>query len=225
MVLSSDDEGATSTKSPRKKQVQKKSPGRPPRAAKTTTTPLPTGLFGKEYEFRPRENKLLALSSEDEPSPAVTRKAKGTTANTRMSLSESKFRRRIADVNKGVSTAKKATSTPQPKSTSRSPQVKTKLKFDSSQQRRSGRKGGPMLTIEQVTDDNKGEEKNPKENLSVVAEADEEPAKEEPQTPVPDENYPGWPAVGWKEFALAAFVTGLAAVGYVCYTTDYCSFC
>ena len=31
--------------------------------------------------------------------------------------------------------------------------------------------------------------------------------------------------VTWKEFALAAFVTGLAGIGYLCYTTDYCRYC
>ena len=211
--------------------MAKKSPGRPRRTTKqqqpaVLTSPLPAGLFGREYGLRPRENKLLAVSS-DEDSPVVTRKAtkNTTTADTRLSLSESNFRKRISDVNKGASTTKKTTSTPQAKTQQSSPQVKTKLRFDSSK-RRSGRNKGPLLTIEQVTEGDK--EENDDKNLSIIAEADEDPAEAE-DTPAPSDvsegGYPGWPPVGWKEFAIAAFVTGVAAVGYVCYTTDYCKYC
>ena len=241
-VLSSDDEGVAATKSPQKKQQRtRKSPGRPAKTTKqqqpaaAASSPLPAGLFGRDYELRPRENKLLAVSSDEESTPAVTRKSAKTAtqtskADTRMSLTESNFRKRITDVNKGASTAKKTTSTPQSKgSTSAqqgSPQIKTKLRFDSSK-RRSGRNKEPLISIEQVTD---GEEnKNTDPNLSIIAEADEDPA-EAAKEPTPadtsgDGGYPGWPPVGWKEFAIAAFVTAVAAVGYVCYTTDYCKYC
>lgn len=236
-ALSSDDEGVgvvSTTKSTTKKQAARKSPGRPARAAAKQQnqpmldSPLPAGLFGREYQLRSKDSKEAAAvvsSDEEESVPVVTRKSKASDS-TRMSLSESNFRRQI---NKGGSTSKKATSTPQPKaSTDQSPVIKTKLKFDSSQLRRSGRNRGPVLTIERVTDD-KNPQKNPEKNLSVVAEAeeDDEP-KEEKGRPMPEEggdNYPAWPPVGWKEFLLAGFVTGLAAIGYVCYTTDYCRFC
>jgi hypothetical protein len=232
------------TKSPQKKQQRsRKSPGRPAKTTKQQQQPsiadsssLPEGLFGRDYALRPRENKLLAVSSDEEASPVVTRKAAKTTttqtnkADTRMSLTESNFRKRISDVNKGVSTSKKAMSTPQAKSSTSaqrdSPQIKTKLKFDSSK-RRSGRNKQPLISIEQVTE---GEEnKNTDPNLSIIAEADEDPVQEAKQ-PSPadtsgDGGFPGWPPVGWKEFAIAAFVTGVAAVGYVCYTTDYCKYC
>lgn len=36
---------------------------------------------------------------------------------------------------------------------------------------------------------------------------------------------PSWMAIGWKEVALATVLTGIGVVGYVCYVTDYCSFC
>ncbi len=185
--------------------------------------------------MRPRENKLLALSSDEEASPVVTRKAAKTTttqtnkADARMSLTESNFRKRISGVNKEVSTSKKATSTPQSKiSTSAqrdSPQIKTKLKFDSSK-RRSGRNKQPLISIEQVTEGEENQNTDP--NLSIIAEADEDPVQEAEPSPADtsgDGGFPGWPPVGWKEFAIAAFVTGVAAVGYVCYTTDYCKYC
>ena len=236
-ALSSDDEGvATTAGSQRKKQTARKSLGRPARAVAKQQqnrpvlgSPLPAGMYGREYQLRSRDTKQTSVSSDEESSPMVTRKTKGTSsADVGMSLSESNFRRDIANVNKG-STSKKATSTPQPKSsTKESPVIKTKLKFDSSQLRRSVRNRGPALTIERVTEDEK-RQKNPDNNLSVIAEAEEEEQPEkERETPIPEENsdnYPAWPPVGWKEFALAAFVTGLAAVGYVCYTTDYCKFC
>lgn len=244
-ALSSDDEGGAATKTPQKKQQRsRKSPGRPAKATKQQQQPssssgvssLPAGLFGRDYKLRPRENKLLAVSSDEESSPAVTRKAAKTTttqtnkADGRMSLTESNFRKRIADVNKGASTSKKTTSTPQAKSSTAakqdSPQIKTKLKFDSSK-RRSGRNKQPLISIEQVTE---GEEnKNTDPNLSVIAEADDDPVQEakepSPADTSSDGGFPGWPPVGWKEFAIAAFVTGVAAVGYVCYTTDYCKYC
>ena len=190
------------------------------------SSPIPAGMYGREYHLRSKDTKQISVSSDEESSPVVTRKTKGTlSSDAGMSLSESNFRREISNVNKG-STSKKATSTPQPKSsTKQSPVVKTKLKFDSSQLRRSVRNRGPALTIEQVT----GDEKHQDKNLSVIAEAEEEEQpKKERETPIPEENndnYPAWPPVGWKEFALAAFVTGLATVGYICYTTDYCKFC
>lgn len=247
VALSSDDEGALPTKTPQKKQQRtRKSPGRPakstkqqqqqPASAPSVTSTLPAGLFGRDYKLRPRENKLLAVSSDEESSPAPSRKAANTStqatkADTRMSMTESNFRKRISDVNKGASTSKKTTSTPQSKSSTASaqqgsPQIKTKLRFDSSK-RRSGRNKEPLISIEQVTE---GEEnKNADPNLSVIAEADEDPA-EAAKEPSPADTsgeggYPGWPPVGWKEFAIAAFVTAVAAVGYVCYTTDYCKYC
>ena len=153
-----------------------------------------------------------------------------TKADTRMSLTESNFRKRIVDVNKGASVAKKTTSTPQSKTSTStqggSPQIKTKLRFDPSK-RRSGRNKQPLISIEQVTEGD--ENKNTDPNLSIIAEAEDDPAeaaKEPSSANTSDEGgYPGWPPVGWKEFAIAAFVTTVAAVGYVCYTTDYCKYC
>ena len=217
----------TSTASPRKKQVAKKSPGRPARTTKKNQpaleSPLPAGLFGREYHLRSKESKNLVLSSDDESSPAVERRTKKTTsANTRMSLRESNFRRQLTD--RDTSTRKVATSTPQPKAPSnKSPQVKTKMRFEAVPKK--GRDGRPLLSIQEVTVGDETTKDKSGKNLSVIEEAEEE---EKGNTPVPQdtsEAYPAWPPVGWKEFALAAFVTGLAAVGYVCYTTDYCSFC
>ena len=37
---------------------------------------------------------------------------------------------------------------------------------------------------------------------------------------------PTWLAeVGWKEFALASFLTGVGVMCYICYCTDYCTYC
>lgn len=220
-----------------KKQVQKRAPRKTAKqpAQPVLSSPLPAGLFGREYALRPRDSRHLLLSSDEESSPAPSRKAEASsTANTSVSLTESNFKRQIADISKkGAAGSKKAaTSTPQPKSSAhQSPQVKTKLKFDSSQLRRSGRNRGPVLTIEQVSDDGDRNKKS-ENNLSVIAEAEDDDPREaegerEEEKVADDggESYPAWPLVGWKEFALAAFVTGLAAIGYVCYTTDYCKYC
>ena len=45
-----------------------------------------------------------------------------------------------------------------------------------------------------------------------------------PPTPVDDET-PSWMEIGWKEVALATVLTGIGVLGYVCYVTDYCSYC
>ena len=36
---------------------------------------------------------------------------------------------------------------------------------------------------------------------------------------------PAWMLLGWKEMALAFFLTGIGAFGYICFSTDYCSYC
>jgi len=45
-----------------------------------------------------------------------------------------------------------------------------------------------------------------------------------PPTPTVDET-PSWMEIGWKEVALATVLTGIGVLGYVCYVTDYCSYC
>ena len=241
VTLSSDDDAVTAIKVAKRKQVVKKpvAAGQTKVAAKQQNqpvlgSPFSAGLYGREYHLRSKDNTRThqLLSSDEESSPVVVRKTrKDTSASTRMSLTESNFKRRLADINKRMPTEVKTTSTPQPRNpTNQSPQVKTKLKFDSSQLRRSGRtSGGPVLTIEQVTEDESSKKVPTGNNLSIIAEAEDDlvPKEETPviEEEVGGENYPAWPPVGWKEFVLAAFVTGLAAVGYVCYTTDYCSYC
>ena len=234
--LSSDDEGGPSKELTQKRQqsTAKRSPGRPRRAASkeasVIVSPLPAGLFGREYELRPRDNKLLAVSSDEESAPPTTKTMKSV-GSTRMSLNESNFRKRIADLAAGASTSKRATSTPQSKTTTtvqqNSPRIKTKLRFDPSN-RRSGRSKQPLLTIEQVTENAEEENENSDKNVSIIAEAEDDTGgeKESDEEPLAGTSsvYPGWPPVGWKEFALAAFVTSLAAVGYLCYTTDYCKY-
>lgn len=34
-----------------------------------------------------------------------------------------------------------------------------------------------------------------------------------------------WMDLGWKELALASFLSGVGAVGYICYCTDFCLYC
>lgn len=76
----------------------------------------------------------------------------------------------------------------------------------------------------------------------TVAQADDEvseayseskeqlPAQKEAALPKKHDNVhidspPSWMEVGWKEISLATFLTGIGVIGYICYTTDYCSYC
>ena len=184
------------------------------------------------------------LRSTDFPSDEDSKGSRqGST--TRMSLSESSFRRRLADIKEGkFPSPQHSTSTPQKGGQSRSPkskqpaslsqqpelssakvQAKTRLLFDNSQGKVSVSVSTPPMVTRQ--------QQRKLEEEITVAEADDsetdahddvnKPAQKKysPDTSEEEQRFP----VTWKEFALAAFVTGIAAVGYVCYTTDYCGYC
>ncbi len=45
------------------------------------------------------------------------------------------------------------------------------------------------------------------------------------EAPPPTESSAQWMEIGWKEVALATVISGIGVLGYVCYVTDYCSYC
>lgn len=194
--------------------------------------------------------------SSDDDAGTVTRV--NQKSPTRMSLSESRFRRQLADIKKGnfpspqrpTSTPQKAGSSPSPKSqqpvslfkqpepASTKVQAKTRLLFDSSGSKASSSvRKSSIVTRQQRR--KLEEEITVAEQPPTVAEADDSETDSPPpaikpqdqaKKPAQIETCPGieeeqcFPMT-WREFALAAFVTGLAAIGYVCYTTDYCGYC
>ena len=246
-MLSSDDEivvsGATRRKSLRPKKAA--SP-----AKNTVSKRVSSSASSSKQSVQTRSYYLRSTDfSSDEDSGAITRSSQRST--TRMSLSESRFRRQLADIKQGkFPSPQRTTSTPQKGGQSRSPkskqpaspprqtepastkvQAKTRLLFVNSQSKASP----SVLKSSMVT----RQQLRKLEDEVTVAEADES----EPETPPPymAQDNVDTPAlkksspdvaneeqcfpVTWKEFALAAFFTGIAAVGYVCYTTDYCGYC
>lgn len=173
----------------------------------------------------------MELSSEDDSKAVVSMSHKSSAA--RMTLSESRFRKQLTDIAKGIfSSPQHSTSTPQ-KAGSKSPSTKSKskakIKFESAKRTDSSfDQQSPMVTTQ---DQDLEEENQITIEATMVAEADDEgdcllsstvvkkTAKREssPETKC----FP----ITWREFALAAFVTGVGAVGYVCYATDYCNYC
>ena len=169
-------------------------------------------------------------------------------STTRMSLSESRFRRQLADIKEGkFPSPQLSTSTPQKGGQSRSPkskqpaslsqqpelssakvQAKTRLLFDNSQGKVSVSVSTPPMVTrqqqrkleEEITvaeaDDSETDAPNAQDDVNKPAQK-----KSSPDISEEEQRFP----VTWKELALAAFVTGIAAVGYVCYTTDYCGYC
>ena len=211
------------------------------RASATPTKKTTVEDSSRKYNLRSR---AVEFSSEDELALDIT--AARSTKATRMSLSESRFMRQLDDIKKGkYSTSPHKTSTPQKtspkldeKEQTSSPskvQATKKLLFDSS----VGSSTMPRPTMMTRRQQRLMEESVVAEAPPTVAQADDE----EPDYPPPvkkiidDHVVPEPPPavekteeeqsfpVTWKEFALAAFVTGLAALGYVCYTTDYCRYC
>lgn len=228
-VLSSDDElSKTASQSPpRRKRPPRKSISRkrgksPARVTKTddkkqedvkaanvsSTAPI---AFTRTYELRSTSKrreaatKLLSFS-DDESSPVADSRA--TKKPTRMSLSESKFRKHLAD-NQKDSTQPTSTPFTQP-SPAITTTVKTRLHFSPDKTTRKTRSSARVLPQE--------------EEVTIAEDTNEEHAPDMPQPSTQkeekenkknkEERVPAWLHVGWAEFGLATFVTGLAVVGY-----------
>ena len=230
VLLSSDDElSKTASQSPpRRKRPPRKSMSRkrgksPARVTKTddkkqedvkavnvsSTAPI---VFTRTYELRSTSKrreaatKLLSFS-DDESSPVADSRA--TKKPTRMSLSESKFRKHLAD-NRKDSTHPTSTPFTQP-SPAITTTVKTRLHFSPDKTTRKTRSSARVLSQE--------------EEVTIAEDTDEQHAPDKPQPSTQkeeekenkknkEERVPAWLHVGWAEFGLASFVTGLAVVGY-----------
>ena len=244
VLLSSDDESSkdVSQNVPARKRPQRKSVGRPkkrgrPPARVEKSKKLDekkeepedlssTHLFTKTYELRPTSRRIeqatkLLSFSDDEASPiAGSRVTKKSSVSTRMTLSESKFRKRLTDIQKG-SILPNPTSTPftrpSPVATT---SVKTRLQFSSSRETRSkvAQKKRPTGTPTMIP------KPPPVEEVTVAEESSEE-TDEDKHTPdpPPPEKLPSreekekekvWPQLGWAEIAFATFITAVAAIGY-----------
>ena len=242
-LFSSDEEDSQHTGAKKTKRTKKTtSPRRKTtRASVTPTKKTTVEDSSRKYNLR---SKAVEFSSEDELALDIT--TTRSTKTTRMSLSESRFMRQLDDIKKGkytssphkTSTPQKTLPKPDEKKQTPSPskvQATKKLLFDSSV--RSSTMSRPtMMTRRQQR---LLEESVVAEAPPTVAQAeDEEPDYPPPVKKIIDDHVVPEPPpavqkteeehsfpVTWKEFALAAFVTGVAAIGYVCYATDYCRYC
>ena len=199
---------------PRKAQRPSASPAPVTTLAATVTSSPAKGVLNRSYDLRSSSRRYtseIAFSSDEEEIIPTTKQGP---VKPRMTLSESKFRTQLTETHKSILMK---SSTPN-KNLARTtvetsdPSVKTRLQFDTE-------KHMGVLTRSMV----KQQQEQIEEADSFIAEAP--PEEDTPTTSVPskeNETYPAWPEVGWKEFALAAFVTATAAVGYICYTTDLC---
>lgn len=245
VLLSSDDESSkdVSQNVPARKRPQRKSVGRPkkrgrPPAKVEKSKKLDekkvepedlssTQLFTKTYELRPTSRRIeqatkLLSFSDDEASPiAGSRVTKKSSVSTRMTLSESKFRKRLTDIQKG-SILPNTTSTPftQPSPVATT-SVKTRLQFSSSRETRSKvaqQKKHPTDTPTMIP------KPPPVEEVTIAEESSEEidEDKHTPDPPPPEklpsreekEKEKVWPQLGWAEIAFATFITAVAAIGY-----------
>lgn len=235
-LFSSDEEDEKAEVRERKSLKKTAKPERKSRASATPTKKTTLDDSTRKYNLR---STMGDFSSEDELVLDFTKNIK----TTRMSLSESRFKKQLQDIKKGKYTASpRKTSTPQKtspvfeKTHTHSPskvKVTKKLVFDNSAG--FSVRTYPAVMTRQMQ--RRLEEITAEEELSVVAEADDD----EPEHPTPAKKSPKGKhvkepsdqkteeeqcfPVTWKEFALAAFVSGVAAIGYMCYATDYCSYC
>lgn len=237
-TLSSDEEsnGTTITKTKAKRQVVK-------RVTRASVTPskkiVKNEPIKSSYNLR---SGTAEYSSEDESIFSITRNSR----KTRMSLSESKIKRQMAILKKDIhSSSQPRTSTPQ-KSPSKSHETTSspsklratkKLVFESTKSLRARAADiPPMMTRrrrKQETEASIVEEAPPISNdLKITQPPERSPKKVRINESVIEEYQPNkieeedqcFP-VTWAEFALAAFVTGLAGLGYLCSSTDFCSYC
>lgn len=189
------------------------------------------------------------FSSEDESSFVVNKSR--SSKKTRMTLSESRFKKQLANIKKDIyQSSPYKTSTPQvsPSKTSKTTdssskiQATKRLQFDSVRLTRTGTVNMPtMRTRHQKqhlqediavseepptvgeADDSEEEEVEPPTKSSLIKAASQ-PVSKKLSGDNKTEEEQCFP-VTWKEFALASFVTGVAGLGYLCYMTGYCRYC
>ena len=207
------------TKPPAKVEKSKKTEGEPEDLKSTSTT----DPFTKPYELRPttrrmeQATKVLSFSDDESSPVAGSRVTKRSSISTRMTLSESKFRKRLTDIQKG-SILPHPTSTPFTRSTPvATATVKTRLQFSSDRETRSMvQKKRPAATAAMIS------KPPPVEEVTIAEDTSEEVADHTPHPP-PTEQLPNpeekekevaWPQIGWAEYAFAAFITAVAALGY-----------
>ncbi len=244
---SSDDE-QNASKTKRMSDGEKTTVRRSTRASATPSKKTP-----KDDSIRTRYNlrsDQAEFSSEDESSFVVDKRR--SSKKIRMSLSESRFKKQLTNIKKAIhKSSPYKTSTPQvsPTKTSETTDSPSKvratkrLQFDSTQRmrtrtadippmitRRQRRSQDDEITVSEEpptvaeADDSEEEEVQPVKKSPKKRKAASKPVSEEMPKEDKTEEEKCFP-VTWREFALASFVTGLAGLGYLCYTTDYCRYC
>ncbi|XP_064399252.1 chromo domain-containing protein cec-3-like isoform X2 [Halichondria panicea] len=245
-TFSSDDE--VDTTKTKKKSVIKKTPVKRTIRASVTPSKKTTKDDSIRKSYYLRRSGTNEFSSEDESELGL--QTSRNIHKTRMSLSESRFKKQLANIRKDIYTSSpRKTSTPQaspsksPEATDSPSKVRAtkKLLFDTKQSMRANAAGiPPMMTRrrqrnveEDITvseepptisqaEDSESEEIQLVKKLPKKVTISKRAVKERPQKITEEEQY--FP-VTWREFVLAGFVTGVAGLGYLCYNSDYCSFC
>lgn len=200
---------ATSQESRDEKTKQPK-----PRQSLGTTSSATAGLFTRTYDLRSvhrhqATSRLVGLSSdEDETSVAGGTPTQKSAVDTRMSLSESKFRKRLVKMQTGQPTVP----------TQSSPSVTRRLQFTSAAD--TGSKE-PAEAQDEQQQGGTSDSATTEERLSFAQEAT---VSSEPQeVRAEEERVPAWMQIARAEVGFAVFVTLLGIVGYFCYSTDHCS--
>ena len=207
-------------KSQESREVETKQPK--PRQSMGTSTAATTGLFTRTYDLRSvnrhqATSRLVALSSDDdndETSVAGGTPTQKSSVEARMSLNESKFRKRLTKMQSARPTDP----------THSSPSVTRRLPFTSAadtgskepeedKEEQQGSTSGSATT----------EERSSPPHEAIVP---SEPSTSEEMQEGEDETHervPAWMQIARAEVGFAVFVTLLGIVGYFCYSTDHCS--
>ena len=213
-----------------------------PRLKKITTT--------KETSPRGvtlRSTTLTYSSDEDEKREDMVQSLPKVLGRSRtFGLSETRFRERFNDIRKERVVSSTPFVDPSTTTSTTTTTTKVRLDFDRSFPRRSARMAARVhVEPSVVEEDDVVEEEEVREEEIVEEEVVDAPDGRnliEKRTVIEEET---WIAeddsdqrlarqyvprsflfdVGWKELVLACFVTGLGAVGYICYVTDICNMC
>lgn len=245
-VFSSDDERRKSPKAKRRSRSQSR------KSKKLTESVTKVGVSVTEKQPETKGYTLRSSSfqmdlSEEEATPDRVRVSSKKPIKS-VPLSEGKFKRQITGMRRKAlisSTPNISISSTPYTSTARKPQ--TRLSFDNSNNTQL------VKSVEKATTVRKrGEQPKSFSGMEMesdlefeIAEADDEsddvPPSQfrvhkeiiesisvSPNTKHGASSMPNraWlSAVGWKEFTLATFLTGIGVISYLCLTTDYCHYC
>ena len=181
-----------------------------PRQPTETSTSVTAGLSARTYDLRSAHRRqatsrlagLEISSDEDETSIAGSTPTQRSTVQSRMTLSESKFRSRLSKIQSGQTTVPLDSS----------PSVTRRLQFTS--------------TISKEPE----EEIEVKEEEQVSTSGTVEQSSHAGEAIVPsgsseelEERVPAWMQIARAEVGFAVLVTLFGIVGYFCYYTDHCS--